>query len=65
MTGAMPSGNWSSPFAYVCAPPGTSSFRRAPSCRDRSSGSAAAESTATSPVAPPRSVCAPASTVSL
>src|SRR4051812_15812649 len=26
MTGAIPSGYWSSPFAYMCAPPGMSSF---------------------------------------
>ena len=35
MIGAMPSGNWSSPFAYVCEPPGTSSLRRARSATGR------------------------------
>ena len=35
-TGAMPSGYWSEPLAKVCAPPGTSSCRRAWSWLERS-----------------------------
>src|SRR5215212_2531752 len=35
-TGAMPSGYWSEPFAKVCAPPGTTSCRRACSAFERS-----------------------------
>ena len=36
MIGARPSGNWSSPLAYVCAPPGTTSASRAPTSSERS-----------------------------